>query len=135
MAVSTQRIIFIVLVLNILVGIAYNIYENPTVVDTSYIDNDINQNDALGEQIKDETYWNQGQQGNLYEPTIGSPIKWGNVILDIFTKGMHPFTFKAEDFTTQLEQMIAKVLTVFRGLLHILLILEIYLVIKNRKAS
>lgn len=134
--ISTQRLLMITIGINLLIGLVSAAYGNITAFDEDDfttqicgIEDKVNQFDSSDE------YSGVTNREFQQETSIGNPISWGKVLLDTFRCGLNPFGFTANDFEHTMEKMVAFIIMLFRSLMWILLILEIYLLFKNKKAS
>lgn len=140
MAVSTQRLMLIILSINMLIGVVGEIYLNPTGYNSN--NNPLGTEKQLQEQYQKDYYSETGIFGTLkasadriYENTIGNVITWGKILINMFLKGINPFSFTPADFTDQIEKMFATVLVFARTLMVAFVMLEGYMLFKNRKTS
>lgn len=77
-----------------------------------------------------------GQEAQDFDKTIGATFSWGGTILNIIT---YPVAGFWTDITatgeTELEKMIHRVLTILRGMLYLIMALQVYFIIKNKKSE
>lgn len=138
-SVSSYRLLLIIFTVNFLIGIAGEIYMNPTGYTS---DNSFSTRQELYNTYEEEVHSDIGIWGTikasaerLYDNTIGNAIKWGSVLIKIFLAGLNPFSFTAGDFTHELEKIIANVLVLARSGMMAFLILDAYFIFKNKKTN
>lgn len=132
--ISTQRLILIILFMNIAIGIAGSIYQNPTFYEEDYFYEDNTLYENYGTNFKDsDTHSGIVNREQQYEVSIGNSIEWGEITLNILWNGLNPFSFTANDFNSDIEKVFANVLILFRSLMYIIIIIEVYMFFKNKK--
>ncbi len=127
--VSTQKVILLVIFLNLVVGLGEELGSQTSMVLTKDQETltsyeaqfERNQSITGGVQTLDQ----------LTDNTIGDTKGWGLSIINIMVKGLNPITTLRSDNTV--IQAFYVLITFFRSILYVMLILEIYSVIKNRK--
>jgi hypothetical protein len=136
--ISSQRLMLIIIVLNMMLGFVGEIYHNPT----GYSDTTATVEQQLLEEYEAEYKSDEGLWGTvkatankIYENTIGNVVSWGNIIFKVFINGLNPFSFTASDFNHPVEKAFANLLVLFRSLMTAILILEGYMIFKNKKSS
>ena len=72
---------------------------------------------------------------SIEETTAGSGIAMSRNIIDIIKEVMYPFSLKNIRYETQLEETIAYILTILRTLIGIVAIIEIFMLVKNKKTT
>lgn len=136
--ISTQRILLILVCLNTVIGIAGDLYVQPTVYNADKLtDLEEYSTNLIDEFNNDQTQEaNIRTQSTLQEPTWGSALQISTLIMTGFLKGITPFPFwtSTEDFNN-VEQLIIGVLTIFQSLMYIILITEVFMLWKNRKTT
>lgn len=136
--ISTQRLLIMVISLNLLMGTLAELFMEPTQFPTNQLtteaqfakdyENEFESDSGIWASIKSTTT-------NIWEGTIGNPIKWGYTILRIFVRSALPLPFNESMFETQQEKYIAEGFNWFIHILQIVLIIEAYMVFKNKKTS
>ena len=136
--ISSQRLMLIIIALNMLIGFTGEIYHNPT----GYSSTTATIEQALMEEYEQEFQSEEGLWGTvkatankIYENTIGNVVSWGRIIFKVFIDGINPFSFTASDFSHPVEKQFANILVLFRSLMTAILILEGYMIFKNKKSS
>ena len=134
--ISTQRLLMIVIGLNLIIGLAGSIYQNPTIYDDNHLSVEQSLYEQYGENFKDDDAFS-GVKNRDYqqETSIGNSLSWGKILLDVFLNGINPFSFTPNDFDTNVEQIVAQMLVIFRSLMYILLLVEVIMFFKNKKSS
>lgn len=133
--ISTQRILVMILLMNMITGLSMDLYLN----------NSSNSYDRLDEI---QELGNEQLEGFIQEenaPTtnaiIGQEFTWGNAlkmtgrIFVIFIRGIVPIPFQKNHFTTTIESIIASIIATVQMMMYMLVILELYLVFKNKKGT
>ena len=136
MAMTTQRLIMMVVAINLLIGIGVTLHESSN-FDTTRISTEVN----ILENFEAEIESNSSTQAikrvtnTLEDNTAGNTIGLGGTILKVFTRAINPLSFTPTDFEDQLSQTLAWLLILFRSFLILLVGFELYLVLKNKKTS
>lgn len=136
--ISTQRLIMLVIGINLLIGMVGEIWVNPTGYTTSQqLEVEIDKMEDLEVNLEsEEGIWGSVKQSaGQEETTIGSAINWGYSILGVFIRGINPLSIHPSMFTNTIEQVFAWFLIFFRSLIATILGIELYLVYKNKKTS
>jgi len=136
---NTQRLLMIVLAINLMLSMSLAIYQAPTTInlhgqeDYSYV---------FGETINLGNYTAQRTENegssvtpeNLQEEgTWGSSLGMGTTITTLFFRGLIENPYNEEDQTDPITKLFVIILKLFRRLFGILLAIEIFFIIKNRK--
>lgn len=134
--ISTQRLIMIVVLINLMTGIVGNIYIKPTTYDNNIIAGEEDYSQQYSENLlQEDKYSGIRNRGYDSEQSIGNSITLGSNIWDIIIDGVNPLSVHPNMFESDIEKMFAIILSMFRLLLGIILIVEIYMIFKNRKQS
>lgn len=134
--ISTQRLIMIIIGINLIMGLIGSIYKNPTLYNDDFIDNEQNYYEKSGNDFKDDDpYTGVKNQDYIQENSIGNSLSWGKILLDIFLGSINPFSFSKQDFDTNIEKIAVQVLGIFRSLMSLLIIIEVIMFFKNKKSS
>lgn len=137
--ISTHRLLLILVAINMVIGFAMQIYYDPLSSNTDQVTVE----QQLLEQYEQEMESQEGTWGSikrttsqLWENTIGNPIKWGWTILKIFWRGINPLSFTPDDFTHPMEQAMAQGIVLFRSLLMGVVVgLSAYMLYKNKATN
>lgn len=137
MAISTQRLLLIVLLLNFTLGLVSAFDHNPDSFNINMLGNT---NERLEEQevnmySEDGKYGSIKNQDNKLEDSAGNSIGWGIALINIFLRGVNPLSIHPDQFEHQMEKAVAYFLIFLRTGLMMLLALEAYMLLKNRKTS
>lgn len=139
MAVSTQRLIIIFFALNIFIGIVSTIYQNPTITTSGLhiITTETNniEDDATKMQSDNTKYSGITSGLVLQETTVGNPITTSGMIWKIFTNGFNPFAILPSQSETTIETLGIYLIMIMKSMIYMLLIYELYIVLKNKKTS
>ena len=92
MGVSSQRLIIMVIMINLMIGAVSVIYHNPTSQDLSIFttfttDSDTIGNDALSDETRDSGNMNNNV---LTESTAGNPLKITKIMWNVFVNAIVP---------------------------------------------
>lgn len=142
MTLSTQKLIIVLLLINLSLSLVDEVYYqgNPNNLDTDNfqtesLDEFIGTADGLAQEFEDEETNPPSKLENFVDQSFGGLWKWGARIKNIFNMIFNPFDVNVDPNAEIGVRMLAKVLQVLRGLFNILVILEIYMFIKNKKVS
>lgn len=134
--ITSQRLLIILIVINLLVGIGGAIYQEKNDINYEQLNNQTatleNYNIELGQE---ENSIAQQSQYQLQEGTFGNGLRMSAKIFYLFAAGLRPFPFEKDTFGTFIEQIIAAALVFLKGLMYALAGMELYMLIKNRKTS
>jgi hypothetical protein len=119
-----------------IVGILGGIWLNPQSYDSNYFSVEKSIYEDYGQQMKNDDLYTSVKNTDIQqEPTIGNSLTWTKLVWDIFATGLNPFSFTPNDFNTPIEKIGAWMLMLFRSLMYILIIIEIIMLLKNKKQS
>lgn len=137
--ISTQKIIAMIILVNIIMAIAIEFSrrdENSNYL--QIIDAETNSIETSQEEFEsEEGIWGsiKSEASQVYEGTIGNVIKWGKVIVDIFLKGLNPFSIRPSQYNNNLEKLVAYLILIARLIMVVIVMVEIYSYFKNKKAT
>lgn len=136
MAILTQRLIILAILINIVVGFVSTIMYTPTTATQGFetLENETSIYKQAHEDMNSTDMKSMPGDGTSYEPSFGNKVKMGGMIWGIFWRGMLPLTSMPwkGDVT---EQVFKWGVEMFRIIFDLLLVIEIYLFIVNRKAT
>jgi len=137
--ITSQRLIIIFVLFNIFTGVVATIYNNPTVgsLDKTQI---VNEQSNVNSQItkansEDSLYGGIGSNTLVSEQSIGNPLGWGAILINVFSKGFNPISILPEKSNVAIENIFVFLLILVKTMISIILILEIYMIFKNKKTS
>lgn len=135
--ITSQRLMIIVIIMNMMLGWAAAIYVTPTVYNRGDFIDSINflkdwDDKTNTEEIK---YSGAKRPDTQEEPTVMNTFTWGLTMLGVFINGINPLSINRLQFDTTLERIAADLLVLIRLLFTSLMIFEAYLIFKNKKAS
>jgi hypothetical protein len=135
--ITTQRLIMILIVINIVMGLIIN---DGTSTDT--INNMINEVDELYDSLTisqsdlEPGYWSAFTSAlSIGLDILLVPLKIGWIMLTMLLKAFVPLPLNEAMWDTPMLKLISVILTFFKSLLVILTVVEIWNVIRNRKAT
>jgi hypothetical protein len=135
--ISTQRLLLMFLMINVIVGIVDVSYYNPLSYDNQFLDGITTDLDEFSENIqKEDSIWG-GILGKLIDAvsTIVNGVRLGFLLLYFFFKIMIPWPIARLTSYSAIELMIVDFINLFRLLMTLLAGLEIYNLFKNKKAT
>lgn len=134
--ISSQRLIIMLIAINMMIGYAMQIYYDPTGFSLEQTKIDAQNLEQKEVVISDEDHWyDKAWRGftTTVDNSIGNVLRWGWTILKIFVKGINPLSFSASDFDHPIEQSIANILITFRSIMMTAVVgLGVYLLYKNK---
>lgn len=135
--ITSYRILAITLVMQILLGGVLSIWISPTLIDYVPISNEQNNLETQSEQFLDqETLYSGIQNQNLLtSPTVGNPITWSKIVLDIGAKAFNPLPINPNNLDTQIETLFGWLVILVKNLFYLLIILELFMLFINKKTS
>lgn len=135
--ITSQRLIIMLIICNIMIGLSLEIYSNPHELDMSGINGDITTLETVESQFNEEgtIYGNIDNPSSqtTQENTIGNTIKMGWIILKVLIKGISPIPITRDGWANAIESTISTGLILFRSLIYVITALEIYFIYKNKK--
>lgn len=138
MALLSQRLILIMIFANLMIGIAGEVYHNPTQGNLDAINQESSFLEEREQNFESETgIWGatKARISQAYENSIGNSIHWGASIIRVFVRGINPLSIHPNDVDTQAEKAFVYILILIRSLFMVLVIYEAYLVFKNNKTT
>lgn len=136
--ISTQRLLMITILINIVIALGVNLYLDPNSVDTGTLMNNVNILEERESEFQSEsatTATTKTVLDSVTENTMGNTAKWGLTIFKMMINGINPLSITTGMVYTEGEKWMVRTLTLIRALFMALMIIEIYLLIKNKKAS
>lgn len=128
---SSQRLITLLIAFNLIIGIIVGIHNNTNFND---LDDDMSVYDNyVSEFMNDDLYSGVQNKNQIKDITIGNTLSWGRIVVSILLAGINPLSIQNLTTETQFENILLNIFTIFRIIVFIFLILEIYFIIKNRK--
>lgn len=138
--ISSQKILSLTIMVYLMSGIAIGaeqFIDTMTTMEermddiTELIDTESNQ------YTSEEGVWGsiKSKASQVYESTIGNVITWGKGLLNILKIGLNPFAIDTSRYTNELEKILGKGVNVIRSGMIAIMLLEIYLIFKNKKAT
>lgn len=131
----TQNLLIFIIAFNLLTGAIMEFAISPTATQSSSINNFISDSQTFGGQVQNESAYSVPQSATYIEPTFGSGISMGKKLFDVFLKGITPIALQGTTPSNNLEQVFLWGLQIFQGVMYMMILLEAYLVFKNRKSS
>lgn len=134
--ITSQRLLLIGIFLNLFMGLLTHAYYNEGEFKEDLIQDLAEQT----EQSRTEAKSQEGIYGSIkgaiqkVDTTITSVYVYGKAILKLFIMAMWPFSVPVSNFTG-MNRIIAMIITLFRVCVTALVLVEVYLLYKNRKAT
>lgn len=134
-SMSTQRILAIVIIANLVIGLVCGLWNSQE--PTNKLENqiDLYNQYELKAQNEDDLYTGLENDNLIGDITIGNSINWGKLIWDVLAGGINPLSISPTDFTHPVEKIFAYVLILIRAILELMIPLEIYFIFKNKKTN
>lgn len=137
--ISSQRIIFIFIFLNIISGMVTHLAIDSKTYDKGifdqFIENTEETRQTYAEDNTDTWYGGILSTGVMVIQTIGNTIRMGWEIVRYMMTAMNPFSITTNDSYTGIENVMITALIIFRSLITVLASIEFYNIIKNKKAT
>ena len=133
--ISTQRLVVLFIMINVVVGIVDLTYYSPTAYQSTPFDSIVSELDDFQEE--QEKVWGGLLSGasQVVETTIINPLRLGYTLLRFFWKAFIPFSvYPRTDYST-FENVGVTILTLFRTLLSLIVGFEAYAFYKNKKQT
>lgn len=126
------------ILVNVMVGIGMNTYNNPFDTNTNVILLEANYLESYQNTTSsEEAVWGSAQSdGNRqFETHIGNPLTWGWGVLKTFYRVLAPWSLWHLNFENAVTKLMVNILTLFRGLMMLLVGMEAYMFYINKKTS
>lgn len=132
MATSTQRLLMIVIAINLLMSVAFAVYEAPRTVDYTLFGETIDLGETTAGSLESE-----GQGGSpehlQEEGSIGNVIRMGGLLINLFFRGLVGIPMNTAGLGQGIESLAFLSLLLFKSLMYMLLTYEAYAFFKNKK--
>lgn len=135
--INSRRLIIIVITLNLLLGTFTQVYDQNKTEDLRSVQKVLRTHYNLELEFEDEDTLEEGVKNeNLQEQsTPGSSLSWFTTVYNIFIKSLNPVGLSPWQFENPVERTFAWFLTLIRTLLHVVVMIEIVYIIKNKKVD
>lgn len=138
--ISSHKFLAISLLIFLVLGTLNAVYYYPRVWSDQILQNEISAFGSVREEVTDDdkTLWSTVTSNieRAWDSTILDPLRIGWVIVKTMWKNAHPSNFfSSNSYTSTLERQIASVFTYLLGVVSLIIILEVYIIIKNKKTS
>lgn len=142
MALSTQKLIINIILLNVIISAITMAYAATTFTDEDAVTTIKKQADQIGRPIDDNAYtmYNEDSSGGgagttEYETSWGNPYVLGGGVWGTLATGLIPFAAEITIMTNTAERIVMYTIMFIRILLNAVLGFELFLIIKNKKVS
>ena len=132
---DSHKLIVILFLMNMMIHLSADMYFSPETVDEDYLSNEDTIARELGQDFKDERATPTSGTEQSFENTFGSGIGMGWNIAKAFFKGLVPWPVTVNTVQTSAEKMMVYGMNIFKGLFYMIVILEGYMIWKNRKTN
>lgn len=134
---STQRLLIMIMMINLIVAVATEITANPTLASTSHLENTIQQSNEYSISVTEEADVDVMQRPDspTSDPTPLNTWNVGGTFISILIKGLVPWPIWYTNHETIIEEVFAWSMGILQAIMYIIVTAEIYLVIKNRKST
>ena len=132
---SSTRIMILVVIINLMFSMAFEINKNSTEMDYDVFGNTMDSGDNLADKFLEQG--NETIPQDLQsEGTFGNVFNMGKALINIFLGGLLPLPLRANMFSQDdITKIGAYGLMVLWALMYVLIAMEIYKFIKNKKAD
>lgn len=134
MGVSTQRLLMVVIAINLVLSLSYAIYETPRTIDYGLFGETIDLGGNTATSVEGEGS-SVAPESLQEEGSFTNALRMGSIIFTLFVRGMIALPFNTAGLGSGLEKMIVFGLLLFKSLMYMLLVIEIYMLFKNKKSS
>lgn len=140
MAITTQRIILIVLTINLLFGFVVTMQDaNSKPTDTPYLQTLEQDMDTGTDLLRDPDFEYGGTlnaEGQVEESSVANPIVLGDIsFMQLLKNGINPLSHEKMHQTDTKFDILWTGITLFRILVYVTLAVELYFVLKNKKTT
>lgn len=145
MAINTQRLMIIIITINIVISLMFAMYQAPNAIGFSSdswradIQSVLGDTIELGENTAVSTSAESSErvtEGSQEEGTWGDGIRMGATVVKLFVRGLVALPWTDDAFGEDPVMNIAgNMLRLWWTLMYFLIALEIFLIIKNRKST
>lgn len=135
---NTHKVIAMLIAINMIIGIAMAVHNDIADIEETIMTAETGYMNEYEEKSEsDEGMWGtvRANTDRQYDSTTGNTISMGWILASTLYRGINPLSIDANDFETEFEKSLANVLTFIRVLLSTLALLEVYMLLKNRKTS
>lgn len=131
MGINTSRLLMVVIIMNLVISVAYGIYEQPNTFDKTIAGNYVDTGEDYGTSLGNE---NTGINPESYqqEGSFGNAVRMGAKIFGLFIKGLNPFPFNTADIENEFDLILVIGLALFRVFMYMIIGIKIYQVFKNK---
>lgn len=134
MGVSTQRLLIMVIAINLVLSLSYAVYEAPREIDYGLFGETIDLGETSGLSVEGETA--SVAPDNLQEEgSFMNALRVGSIIFGLFIRGMVALPVNPAGLGSGLERLITYALLIFKSLMYMLIIIELYMLYKNKKSN
>lgn len=135
--ISTQRLLAIVIGINLIMSLIMTMYYDIDNLNTDSLTSITNVLSGYETQANDEDLGWYGNAkkwvaDNFAETTVGNTILYGIFILKLMINALNPFPFYYAQYDTLIEQAAVIILGLFRGIFWIILLVQAYVLFKNK---
>lgn len=134
---STQKILLIILAINIILGIITQIYIDVDNFSEEIIENEAEYLQGLETDFEDEETLYGGLSNENYQEqqVIGNKLKWSKLIFKGLFRGLVPFYPREYSPETNIEIILKNGFILLRVFMYMLVALEVYMFLVNKKTS
>lgn len=135
MGVSTQRLLMIIIGINLILSLAFSISGDPRNLDYGVFGENIDLGDNLANNLDNERA-SVNPQNLQEEGSFGGVLSMGWAVMKIFARGLVPLPLFTDAFSgTPLMRLVSIILLLLWALMYMLLVIEAYKFFKNRKTT
>lgn len=134
---NSQKLILLIFLVNMTLGLVSVINADVATYDSTAVLNEINNIEGEKNTFESEETLSSGLANTAYQEqqTLGNTVRWGRILFRSFLKGFW-FTLP-ENFTEQgkVYEILTNALHILSSYMYLLIIMEVYMIIKNRKTN
>jgi hypothetical protein len=133
--ISTQKILLMFIILNLILGISMQLYSGNSSQDM--IEGYVTSNEAVGDYVGSSSYQKSGTDASSFslDSTFGNQKGNGEVIWTVLKGGFNPISITPGMFTDPLEKQIAWGVMILRVIFSAVLTLELFMLLFNKKTT
>lgn len=136
--ISTQRLMIIAILLNIVFGIVDHVQAGDSAESFDELDNTNSYIDGNMEEFQnDEGIWGtvKSSSARLMPEPVVNVVKSSYIFFSIMLKSVNPFSINSLEYDSFIEKRFADLVMLLRCLIMLVLSMEIYFITKSKKVN
>ena len=127
-----KKMLMIVLMVNLVIGFISSVSVSNVIIEED-LEGEVTVLEGIGVSVfNEDPYEGIGTENLIQDISVGNPLSTGKIIWNTLIRGINPLSVKPWRMQTEVENVIAWVLVIIRGLMYVLLIAVIYSYYKNK---